>query len=289
MEHKHAYCIMAHNNWHQLQRLIDLLDDPRNDIYLHIDIKSLADYHQYGGVKTKASKLHLLDTHFNVAWGNIVLSDTEVKLFETAIGMGVNYRYIHLISGCDLPLRNQDEMHAFFDHRDEEFLDVQDTHKFEKRIKYYHFFTRSMRKSVLMNFLRRLLLIPQLLFVNRLKDAPLQYAYGSEWCSLTPKAVRELVTQFHQYRYMFEKSTSGDELYKQMILTTPGKDFKIAKEGNLRFVIFDHKQLSPRTLSMREYPDIMQSGCMFARKFEEGTEAYEKIYQQVSAHKCNLV
>ena len=175
-------------------------------------------------------------------------------------------------------------MHAFFDRRDEEFLDVQDTHAFEKRIKYYHFFTRSMRKSALMNFLRRLLLIPQLLFVNRLKNAPLQYAYGSEWCSLTPKAVRELVTQFHQYRYMFEKSTSGDELYKQMILTAPDTNFKIAKEGNLRFVIFDHKQLSPRTLSMREYPDIMQSGCMFARKFQEGTEAYEKIYQQVRAH-----
>ena len=260
MDNKHAYCIMAHNNWSQLQKLIDLIDDPRNDIYLHIDAKSLADYHQYGGVKTKASKLHLLDTHFNIAWGNIA-------------------------PGCDLPLKNQDEMHAFFDQRDEEFLDVQDTHAFEKRIKYYHFFTRSMRKSALMNFLRRLLLIPQLLFVNRLKHAPLKYAYGSEWCSLTPKAVQELVAMFHQYRYMFEKSTSGDELYKQMILTAPGKDFKIAKEGNLRYVKFDQRQLSPRTISMREYPEMMQSGCVFARKFKEGTEAYEKIYQQVLSFK----
>ena len=35
--YKHAYCIMAHNNWAQLQMLIDCLDDKRNDIFLHVD------------------------------------------------------------------------------------------------------------------------------------------------------------------------------------------------------------------------------------------------------------
>ena len=30
---KHAYCIMAHDNWEQLQMLIGVLDDERNDIY----------------------------------------------------------------------------------------------------------------------------------------------------------------------------------------------------------------------------------------------------------------
>lgn len=40
---KHAYCIIAHNNLEQLQRLLLLLDDPRNDIYIHIDKKSNLD------------------------------------------------------------------------------------------------------------------------------------------------------------------------------------------------------------------------------------------------------
>lgn len=31
---KHAYLIMAHNNFEQLRILISLLDDVRNDIYL---------------------------------------------------------------------------------------------------------------------------------------------------------------------------------------------------------------------------------------------------------------
>ena len=37
---KHAYMIIAHTNFQQLQTLIDLLDDERNDIYLHIDKKA---------------------------------------------------------------------------------------------------------------------------------------------------------------------------------------------------------------------------------------------------------
>lgn len=49
---KHAYCIMAHNNWAQLQMLIDCLDDKRNDIFLHIDKKSLTDFCSYGGVNS---------------------------------------------------------------------------------------------------------------------------------------------------------------------------------------------------------------------------------------------
>lgn len=36
---KHAYLIMVHHNFKQLLFLISLLDDVRNDIYLHIDKK----------------------------------------------------------------------------------------------------------------------------------------------------------------------------------------------------------------------------------------------------------
>lgn len=37
---KHAYLIMAHKDPEQLKLLISLLDDPRNDIFVHCDKKS---------------------------------------------------------------------------------------------------------------------------------------------------------------------------------------------------------------------------------------------------------
>ncbi|SCN26461.1 hypothetical protein N3C_2841 [Clostridium sp. N3C] len=36
---KHAYLIIAHNNFYILEELIKLLDDTRSDIYIHIDKK----------------------------------------------------------------------------------------------------------------------------------------------------------------------------------------------------------------------------------------------------------
>ena len=40
---KHAYLIIAHSNLEQLHKLLLLLDDPRNDIYIHLDLKSKLD------------------------------------------------------------------------------------------------------------------------------------------------------------------------------------------------------------------------------------------------------
>lgn len=49
MNMKHAYCILAHNNWEQLQLLLNCIDDDRNDIYLHIDVKQIKKFNEYGG------------------------------------------------------------------------------------------------------------------------------------------------------------------------------------------------------------------------------------------------
>lgn len=39
MNDKHAYLIMAHNEFDILEKQLRLLDDYRNDIYIHIDKK----------------------------------------------------------------------------------------------------------------------------------------------------------------------------------------------------------------------------------------------------------
>ena len=36
---KHAYLILAHNEFEVLRKLISALDDPRNDIFIHFDEK----------------------------------------------------------------------------------------------------------------------------------------------------------------------------------------------------------------------------------------------------------
>ena len=39
---RHAYLIIAHDKPRQLEILLSLLDDPRNDVYLHLDSRFVA-------------------------------------------------------------------------------------------------------------------------------------------------------------------------------------------------------------------------------------------------------
>lgn len=37
---KHAYLIIAHSNFGQLRTLLEMLDDERNDIFVHVDARA---------------------------------------------------------------------------------------------------------------------------------------------------------------------------------------------------------------------------------------------------------
>lgn len=265
MEDKHAYCIMAHGQLHQLQRLLDALDDKRNDIYLHIDKKC---NDNVDVLHTQKSKL-IFTRRLDVRWSDISQVDAEICLFQTLLRCDSIYSRVHLISGVDLPLKSQNEIHRFFlNHDGEEFIDIRTDLSFVKRIKYYHFFVRDRRSNILIDICRKLLLIPQLFCINRLRNVPLKYAYGWNWCSLTLSAIKEIVNVYMTYRSMFLYSTSSDELYKQMILYTSGK-FKISNLGPLRYILFTSASPSPKILTMSDYDDMMKSDCLFARKFDE--------------------
>ena len=96
---KHAYLIMAHNEPEILRKLISLLDDVRNDIYLHIDKKT--DMAIFGNIETKYSKVTYVRRN-NVYWGGLSQIRCELTLFEEAARNG-HYGHYHLLSGILLP------------------------------------------------------------------------------------------------------------------------------------------------------------------------------------------
>ena len=117
---KHAYLIMAHNDFGILEKLLKLLDDPRNDIYLHIDKKvKKFNFANFQKLLTK-SKLYFVD-RLDVRWGDFSQVQCELKLLKAAIGG--EYQYYHLLSGVDLPLKSNDEIHTFFGkHQGKQFV-----------------------------------------------------------------------------------------------------------------------------------------------------------------------
>lgn len=89
-----------------------------------------------------------------------------------------------------------------------------------------------------------------------------------------------------KYRYIFEYTTSSDELYKQMILYS-NPAFTIAPEGALRYVDFSDKKPSPKILRMEDFDKMMDSGCLFARKFDEKVdeEVIDKVLDKITVVK----
>ena len=109
---KHAFLIIAHNNWWQLKQLIQMLDDENNDIFVHIDLKS-KDFNISDFVDiTKKSKIYFYQK-YKIYWGGFSQVQVEMFLFETAHKIG--YDYYHLMSGSDLPLKTNSEIHDFFE------------------------------------------------------------------------------------------------------------------------------------------------------------------------------
>ena len=109
---RHAYLIMAFSEYEQLKMLIEMLDYPGNDVYLHIDKKSPKIDSSYFEENLKYTKLYKYQ-EYPVYWGHYSQTACEVFLLEVAIQK--DYDYIHLLSGSDLPLCGQKNIHQFFD------------------------------------------------------------------------------------------------------------------------------------------------------------------------------
>lgn len=284
---KHAYCIMVHGNWSTLQKLIGCLDDRRNDIYIHVDKKSYDGYLIFlngGGVKCRYSTLKVF-SNFDVRWSDVSQTEAELYLFSEVLASNKVYSRIHLISGQDLPLKNNDEIFNFFErNREYEFINSRYAHKFVRRLKYYHFFVRIRRKNRLFEIGRKLLVALQMpIGVDRLKNCNLNFRFGANWCSLTQEAVRYIVETYPHYKEVFNWTTSSDELYKQMLLDKACDEFKISPQGDLRYVQFLKGKNSPQVLTRDDYESIIASDCLFARKFdyEKQPEIVDKILKHI--------
>ena len=138
---KHAYLIMAHCNFLQLKKLIRAIDDPRNDIYIHIDAKVKdAEYIKNELYKELRSSTLYFANSVSVFWGDFSQILAELSLLNCIKDIH-EYRYYHLISGMDLPLKSQNYIHNFFEENNGyEFIDFSDENyvaEIINRFRYY--------------------------------------------------------------------------------------------------------------------------------------------------------
>jgi hypothetical protein len=274
---KHAYLIVAHNNWEQLLFLIDILEDPRNDFFLLVDSKA-KDFNREIFVKDCPSNNLYFAESMKVYWGDYTLTEAVVSLLKRATYKG-KYDYYHLISAIDMPLKSQDEMHRFFDDNQGcEFVDYdsyEDTTWATARIKYYYYCQKLVgrRMKDIIKFARdAVVFIEKICGVNRIKGIEDYLGKGSNWFSITDDFARYIVGNEEFIREHFIRTYCSDEVFVQTLLKMSpynsnwyGFKNREIQYQNLRYL--DWTRGKPYTFKKEEFPDLCKSPYMFARKF----------------------
>ena len=271
-----AYLIEAHSKFEQLLLLLETLDYPNNDIYIHIDLKSeIPDYIKF--FKPKYSKFYLLDDRVNVQWGSSSQIKVEYELIDKAINTR-KYDRLHLISGVDFPIKSQEYIQDFFKkNNDIEFVhfdSIQNEKEILKRVgKYFVFIDKYGRSSKLLSCLQNIIVgFQYCLFINRVKHEEKKFYKGSNWFSITGEFARYIVENKDWIYKTFNKTKCCDEIFLQTLLMNSKfkdnvyYDNKEKRYSNMRLI--DWNLGNPYVFLKKDYDRLISSDCLFARKFD---------------------
>ena len=216
---RHAFLIIAHNELKILNILLTMLDDSRNDIYLHLDKKwrlSILDlYHP------QKANLFFYKKRMDVRWGDISSIKLEFRLFRMAFEKGP-YLYYHLLSGTDLPIKSQDYIHEFFQKNyGKEFVGFAQGEDnridcFNKVMK-FHLFSRHLHNSskLLVNIRTKL---ENILNKHLTRNSSIPFKKGTNWVSITNECCQYILSKEKKILKRFKFTICGDEIFLQTLV-----------------------------------------------------------------------
>lgn len=282
---KHGFLILLHNNYEQVRKLITLFDKEDSYIFLHVDKKSKLTDKDISLFFQSAQIAHIiLVDRVSVQWGGYSQIQATMSLFKEAIKYDLDY--YHLISGADMPLKSWKELDAFFEkNKGVQFVSyVPDTYQksLQKRIKYYWLFQeiignpkqviqqKSIYKIFLLCVQRVFVFIQMLMKVDRRKkNEGIIFTIGSNWVSITKGFLDYIVHNEQWIRKTFNHTLCSDEVFVTTLLSNSLFSKKV--QPNQRYI--DWGRGNPYVFRASDYNELVSSGKIFARKFDQNVDS----------------
>jgi hypothetical protein len=265
---KIAYLIRAHYAPAQLGRLVDRLDSENAAFFIHISARTSGGTHskmqQAVGERANVQWVERVATYYA---GFSLVQSTIVGLQAIAAAEPTSHTVI--LSGQDYTARPTPEIEQFFQQQPgksfvEHFaLPVADKwpgeHGGLDRIR-YRYFER-------INYKTRTLRLP---ILRRRFPPGLQPYGGGAWCALSHDAVRYItsfVDQKPDVVRFFRHVKIPDEIFMHtVLLNSPLRDTVVGND--VHYIDWSHGGAHPKTLGTEDYDRILESGKLFARKFD---------------------
>lgn len=275
---KHAYLIMEHSNLPVAQAALRMIDDPRNEIFIYIDGNEV---HETDFL-TQHAPVHFLHHHVDFGWGNFL--PVELALLRFASSKG-RFRYYHLLSDCCLPIKSQDEIHAYFDHDREQMIYLHVNRYTFKSIQrecqtHYPFLKdRNFRKKKWLKLLAKIVVRVKTVFgVNRLRrnsEIPVCYN-GWQWFSFPDDFVRYIVKKEPLLKKTFTDVLANEEDAFQSLGMNSSFRYRMygydghddAQNASKRMIKWNTAHWTPLVFTKDDFNEIVHNkNCFFARKF----------------------
>lgn len=288
---KHAYLIIAQNEFSQLKKIVSVIDDTRNDIYIHIDKKVAfsEDTRQSIEKEVTHSNIYWIP-RIEVNWAGPSQVQVELNLLDFAIKKDA-YSYYHLMSAKDLPLQTQDYIHNYFKENSVECVGFFNKEHFLqekpwKRVEQYHAFPEKSVRSFknkftiftfrVYRFLEKK--IQTLFKVNLWKKYNYKIGYGTNWFSISNNLATKLISHKVEISKAFRHSIFGDELLVQSFVLSYPQKFNLSlkinekDDGSKRFIDWNRSDNGgPHIWRSNEFDKLVtaqEQGFLFARKFD---------------------
>ena len=285
---RHAYLIIAHDRKEELSKLIRVLDHANNSIYVHVDAKSAMDIEPLKKL-TVHSTVKFIERR-PVTWGGYSGVDVEMRLFEAAYADG-GYRYYHVMSGVDYPVKSPEYIQRYFaQHDGENFIQIEpDLERFRMRFDQYHWLQEPFvgKKRNLWKYVDfASCYVQRLVGVQRFKGRTMRRTIN--WVSVTDAVVAELMRRKNAIRKNYRWTYCCDEVFLMSELIGTPLEHTLSSAGNLRYIDWEWmsaRDSSPRVLTARDIDRLAGPDILFARKFNipQSLELYDAIDDAIAA------
>lgn len=280
---KVAFLMQCHKNPEQINLLLEALNHPMVDVFVHVDKKSQA-------IKDKITQragVYILPEQqcVDVQWAQYSQVEATLQLLRAAVNRG-GYSHYWLISGQDYPLRPMDNILDFLEANQEaNFIECSQIKPFNKRNDVY-FPNSVIGRKLWQKVLKNLWIYGtggwNKTFPIFKRKAPddFKYWFGSQWWCLnstTAQWIIDYLNEHTEYEKFFEHSLCSDECFFQtLVMNSP---FANTTKPYLHYIKWEKGKSSPRTLTTIDYEELKKTEKIIARKFDidVDTEIIERL------------
>jgi len=292
---RHAYMIIAHNNFPILEKLLAFLDSENADFFIHVDARvNDLDTERFRSIPQKSSVTFV--DRVTVSWGHYSLVECELRLLRAATAVG--YDYYHLLSGVDVPVKSREYIENYFRGRGgANYINLERqviSRRNMARVKYYYPLQKwNIRNATLRRVIREATIAAQrIVGVDRTKKYPgFVFQKGTQWFSITDALARYVAEREEEIYDKFHDTYCPDEVFlPSMVMNSPYRDTLLpfvenGKHKNCcRYI--DWSRGSPYTFTDADYDELIGAGpdYLFARKFDYGANprVVDRLFEHFS-------